>query len=58
MSDLRKSIEQGFQDFDWMKKDPDLKSLQELPEFKKLSETKKPDAAAVPRAQRVRVRGL
>jgi Flp pilus assembly protein TadD len=35
-ADLKKSIELGFQDFELMKKDPDLKSFQELPEFQEL----------------------
>jgi HEAT repeat protein len=38
LADLRKSIELGFEDFDWMKKDPDLKSLQEVDDFKKLAD--------------------
>ena len=38
LADLKKSVEQGFEDFAWMKKDPDLKVFQELPEFKKLAE--------------------
>jgi tetratricopeptide (TPR) repeat protein len=36
LADLRKSIELGFQDFDLMKKDPDLKSLADVPEFQEL----------------------
>ncbi len=35
--DLRDSIKAGFDEFDWMKKDPDLNSLHELPEFKELT---------------------
>jgi len=35
-ADLKKSIDMGFQEFDLMKKDPDLKSFQELPEFLEL----------------------
>ena len=37
IADLRDSIKAGFDEFDWMKKDPDLNSLHELPEFKELS---------------------
>jgi len=39
LADLKKSIEMGFQDFDLMKKDPDLKPFQELPEFEELIKT-------------------
>ena len=38
-ADLKKSIEMGFQDFELMKKDPDLKPFQELPEFNELIKT-------------------
>lgn len=37
LADLKKSVELGFQDFDWMKKDPDLKSLHDAPEFEKVA---------------------
>lgn len=36
LADLKKSIETGFDDFDLMKKDPDLKLFLELPEFQEL----------------------
>lgn len=36
LSDLHKSAELGFRDFNWYKNDPDLKSLHEAPEFQKL----------------------
>jgi tetratricopeptide (TPR) repeat protein len=36
IEDLRASVKQGFNDFDWMQKDPDLKSLHDLPEFQEL----------------------
>jgi len=55
LADLKKSVEQGFQDFEWMKKDPDLKSLHAVPEFKTLSEPAKtpmpgqPPAPALPK---------
>ncbi len=35
-ADLKRSIELGFQDFELMKKDPDLKPFQELPDFQEL----------------------
>jgi tetratricopeptide (TPR) repeat protein len=38
-ADLKKSIEMGFQEFDLMKQDPDLKPFQELPEFHELIKT-------------------
>jgi len=44
-ADLKKAVELGFQDFALMKKDPDLKSFQELPEFQELL---KPAAPAAP----------
>ncbi len=37
IADLRDSIKAGFDEFDWMKKDPDLNSLHELPEFKEIT---------------------
>jgi Flp pilus assembly protein TadD len=36
ITDLKASLEKGFEDLDWMREDPDLKSLHELPEFQKL----------------------
>jgi hypothetical protein len=36
MADLRRSVKLGFPDLDWMKKDSDLDSLHDSPEFKKL----------------------
>jgi hypothetical protein len=36
LADLKKSLEFGFQDHELMKKDPDLDSFRELPEFKEL----------------------
>ncbi|SFJ25005.1 HEAT repeat domain-containing protein [Planctomicrobium piriforme] len=33
---LKKSIDFGFNQFDWMQKDPDLASIRDLPEFKQL----------------------
>ena len=40
LSDLEQSIKQGFLDFDWMAKDPDLKVLNDDPDFKKLLASK------------------
>jgi HEAT repeat protein len=37
LADLRKAVELGFQDFDWMKKDPDLASLHDNDDFTKLA---------------------
>ncbi len=45
-TDLKKSIELGFQDFALMKKDPDLKSFQEMPEFQELLKSPAPDMGA------------
>ena len=39
LADLKKSIELGFQDFELMKTDPDLKVFQTLPEFQELLKT-------------------
>ena len=36
LADLRSSMKLGFQNTDWMKKDPDLNSLHDLPDFQKL----------------------
>jgi hypothetical protein len=36
IADLRRSIKLGFPDLDWMKKDSDLDSLHDVPEFKKI----------------------
>lgn len=35
---LRTSLQQGFGDLEWMKKDPDLNSLHDLPAFEKVSD--------------------
>lgn len=37
IDDLRQSQKLGFNDLEWMKKDPDLTSLHDLPEFQELS---------------------
>jgi HEAT repeat protein len=36
LSELKRSVKLGFRDFEWMKEDPDLKSLHGLDEFNKL----------------------
>ncbi len=36
VAELKRSVKLGFRDFNWMKKDPDLKSLHELSEFKQI----------------------
>jgi HEAT repeat protein len=36
IADLRRSVKLGFPDLDWMKKDSDLDSLHDMPEFKKI----------------------
>lgn len=38
IEELIRSAELGYRDWDWMKKDPDLKSISHLPEFKKIPE--------------------
>jgi HEAT repeat protein len=40
IDDLRSSLKLGFNDMAWLKKDPDLKSLHQLPEFKEVAGTK------------------
>jgi tetratricopeptide (TPR) repeat protein len=37
IDDLRQAVKLKFDDFDWMRKDPDLKSLHDLPGFRELS---------------------
>jgi len=45
LADLKKSLEFGFQDFELMKKDPDLDSFRDLPEFKDLLSNPPPPPA-------------
>src|SRR5262249_53529183 len=47
-ADLKKAIEFGFQDFTLLKKDPDLKSFQDLPEFQELLAPPAPGAPGAP----------
>jgi HEAT repeat protein len=54
-ADLKKAIEMGFQDFALMKKDPDLKSFQDLPEFQELLKTQ-PGVGARGRAAKAAVK--
>ena len=37
VTDLEKSVKQGFGDLKWMREDPDLKTLHEVPEFRKVA---------------------
>jgi tetratricopeptide (TPR) repeat protein len=62
LADLKKSLESGFDEFDHMKSDSDLKLFLELPEFQELIKnapepTKQANLPRVPQVQRVR-RGL
>jgi hypothetical protein len=53
LEDLKRSVQMGFRDFDWMQKDPDLEPLHDVPEFKEIhspSEEAKDEAARRPRA--------
>ena len=36
IGDLKSSVKRGFRDLNWMKKDPDLKSLHGIPEFEEI----------------------
>ncbi len=44
LADLEAGVKAGYKDFAWMRKDPDLKSLHDLPEFQKIA--KGPEGAA------------
>jgi tetratricopeptide (TPR) repeat protein len=59
IKELQASIQGGFQELDWMQKDPDLKSLQGTPEFKKMIEDAKEQGRGVGNAIRGprRIRG-
>jgi tetratricopeptide (TPR) repeat protein len=46
-TDLKKSIEMGFQEFELMKNDPDLAPFQELPEFQELIKAPPADLPAM-----------
>jgi tetratricopeptide (TPR) repeat protein len=41
---LRRAVELGYRDFEWMSKDPDLEILQPQPQFRALLEQLKPRA--------------
>lgn len=45
LDDLRQSVKLGFQDFALMKDDPDLSSLRDLPEYRKLAGDTEKDAS-------------
>jgi tetratricopeptide (TPR) repeat protein len=59
IAELKRSVTLGFQDFNWMQKDPDLKSLAEVPEFKQIhtpgGKPAQPGEGAQP-APRIRIR--
>jgi tetratricopeptide (TPR) repeat protein len=57
-ADLKKAVETGFQDFELMKKDPDLKSFHDLPEFQELLKPQAPGAGKrpLPAAKRAALR--
>ncbi len=38
LTDLKASVKRGFSDLKWMREDPDLKTLHDLPEFQKVSQ--------------------
>lgn len=42
MEMFRRSVEAGYSNVDWCKQDPDLKILQDDPEFKKLATPRQP----------------
>ena len=44
LSELRRAIQLGYRDFDWMQQDPDLEPLKNHPEFQALLETLKPQS--------------
>lgn len=45
LDNLRQAVQRGFRDFDWMKKDPDLREFQKLPEFEPIAQAPKEGAA-------------
>ena len=45
ITDLAESFKQGFGDYTWMSKDPDLKPLRDDPEFKKILANKPPETS-------------
>jgi tetratricopeptide (TPR) repeat protein len=53
LKDLKRSVQLGFRQLDWMKEDPDLTSLHDLPQFEKIANQNPDldeDAAAAPTA--------
>ena len=53
LAELKRSIELGFGDFDWMKKDPDFEPIRDLPEFAEIAKpSEKPAPKGVPRPGR------
>ncbi len=48
---LRSSVEDGFEDLNWMKRDPDLESLRDTDGFRKIiQEIENPSSPEGPRA--------
>ena len=44
LSELRRAVQLGYRDFDWMQQDPDLEALKHHPEFKALLDQLKPQS--------------
>ena len=52
LDNLRQAVQKGFRDIEWMKKDPDLREFQKLPEFESIAQLPKEEAAEGRRAKR------
>lgn len=44
LDELRRAVQLGYRDFDWMQQDPDLEPLKKLPEFQRLLLELKPQS--------------
>jgi tetratricopeptide (TPR) repeat protein len=44
LNELRRAVQLGYRDFDWMQRDPDLEPLKKLPEFQRLLVELKPQS--------------
>jgi predicted Zn-dependent protease len=44
LDELRRAVQLGYRDFDWMQQDPDLEPLKEHPDFLSLLEALKPQS--------------
>lgn len=53
--ELKRSVQLGFQDFEWMKKDPDFAPIRETPEFEEIAKPAAPGAAPAGGPRRVRI---